>query len=251
MSILIGIIIGIIFSVSVIKYINTHGYPSLSKFLMFVAIAIAILSALLALGFSLVFSLLDPIRFRLTKQCNGCIFTFSNVNFSGFDLERAILIDSDISGASFRKTNLQKANLSAVRNSQSRRPDFQGANLRESNLSNASLPNVILANAQLQNANLQNADLIGAELSSANLQNANLFKIRLTNAHTLNADFRGADLRNAKMCFLSSSQMSLDRAKLQGARITISLGNSDFTLAQKKILKQRGAILGGSSELCY
>jgi uncharacterized protein YjbI with pentapeptide repeats len=251
MSILIGITIGIVASVLAIKYVNAFGYPSLLRFLMFIAIMVTILLALLALGFSLVFSLFDPIRFRFTKQCDGCVFTFSNVDFSGSKFERAILINSDISGANFRKTNLQKANLRAVRNSPGRRPNFQSANLRESNLSDASLPNIILANAQLQNANLQNADLFGAELSGANLQNANLFEIRLTNAHTLNTDFRGADLRNAKMCFLDSSHMRLDSAKLEGARITISQGNSDFTLAQKKMLKQRGAILGGPSELCY
>jgi hypothetical protein len=45
--------------------------------------------------------------------------------------------------------------------------------------------------------------------------------------------------------------LKLDGAKLQGARITIAPGNPDFTPAQKQELKQRGAIPGGASELCY
>lgn len=67
MLILIGIAIGIILSVSAMKYINLYGYPSLPQILLFTAIAIGILLSLLYIGFLLFFSLLDPIRFRLTK----------------------------------------------------------------------------------------------------------------------------------------------------------------------------------------
>lgn len=251
MLILIGIAIGVILAVSAMKYINLYGYPTLLQSLMGIAIAIGILCSLLFMGFLLFFSLLDPIRFRLTKQCTNCVFAFARPDFSDAEFEGANLRNSNISGANFRNTNLRKANLSGTSNTPGSRPNFQGANLRESNLINAGLPNVILANAQLQNANLQNAYLVNAELSGANLQNANLFGATLTNTKTVNADFSGADLRNAKMCFLSSNQIKLDGAKLDGARITILEGNPDFTPTQKQMLKQRGAILGGPSELCY
>ena len=250
MLILIGIAIGIILAVSAMKYINLYGYPSLPQILLFTAIAIGLLFSLLYLGFLLVFSQLDPIRFRLTKQCTNCVFAFARADFSNSELEGANLSNSNIDGASFRNANLKKANLSGTRNTQGN-PDFQGANLRESNFSDAGLQNIILANAQLQNANLQNAYLPYADLSGANLQNANLFGAKLTNAKTVNTDFTDADLRNAKMCFLSSNQIKLDGAKLEGARITILEGKPDFTPAQKQMLKQRGAILGGPSELCY
>lgn len=251
MLILIGIAIGVILSVSAMKYINLYGYPSLPQILLFTAIAIGILLSLLYIGFLLFFSLLDPIRFRLTKQCTDCVFAFVNADFSGGEFEGANLSNSNISGAIFRNANLKKANFSGMWNAAGRRPDFQGTNLRESNLTDAYLPNIILANAQLQNTNLQNADLQNADLNGTNLQNANLFGAKLTNAKTVNTDFTGADMRNAKMCFLSSNQIKLDGAKLEGARITILEGNPDFTPAQKQMLKQQGAILGGPSELCY
>ena len=251
MLILIVIAIGIIFSVSAMKYINLYGYPSLPQILLFTAIAIGILLSLLYIFFLLFFSQLDPMRFRLTKQCSHCVFAFANdTDFSGGEFEGSNLSNSNISGANFRNANLKKANLSGTSNTQGN-PDFQGANLRESNFSDAGLRNIILANAQLQNANLQNAYLPNADLSGTNLQNANLFGAILTNAKTVNTDFTDADLRNAKMCFLSSNQIKLDGAKLEGARITILEGNPDFTPAQKQMLKQRGAILGGPSELCY
>jgi uncharacterized protein YjbI with pentapeptide repeats len=88
-------------------------------------------------------------------------------------------------------------------------------------------------------------------LSGANLQKASLVGTKLTNATIDNTDFSDADLRDAKMCFLSSKQVKLDRAQLTGARITIAPGAIDFTPAQKQALKQRGAIPGGASELCY
>lgn len=249
--ILIGIAIGVILAVSAMKYINLYGYPSLPQILLFTAIAIGILLSLLYIGFLLVFSQLDPIRFRLTKQCNNCVFAFTNVDFSGGEFEGANVSNSNIVNVNFRNANLKKANLSGTRTSGGSPPDFQGANLRESNFSDAGLPHIILSNAQLQNANLQNAYLPLADLNGTNLQNANLFGATLRGAKTVNADFTGADLRNAKMCFLSSNQIKLDGAKLEGARITILDGNPDFTPAQKQMLKQRGAILGGPSELCY
>ncbi len=253
MLILIGIGIGVILTVSAMKYINLYGYPSLPQILLFTASAIGILLSLLYIGFLLIFSQLDPMRFRLTKQCTNCVFAFANdTDFSGGEFEGANLSDSNISGAKFRNANLKKANLSGTSNTKGGSPlDFQGANLRESNLTDAGLPHIILSNAQLQNANLQNAHLPHADLSGTNLQNANLFGAKLTNAKTVNTDFTDADLRNAKMCFLSSNQIKLDGAKLDGARITILEGNPDFTAAQKQMLKQRGAILGGPSELCY
>ncbi len=69
MLILIGIAIGVILAVSVMKYINLYGYPSLPQILLFTAIAIGLLLSLLYIGFLLVFSQLDPMRFRLTNQC--------------------------------------------------------------------------------------------------------------------------------------------------------------------------------------
>jgi Pentapeptide repeats (8 copies) len=134
MLILIGIAIGIILTVSAMKYINLYGYPSLPQILLFAAIAIGILLSLLYIGFLLIFSQLDPMRFRLTKQCANCVFTFTNADFSGGEFEGANLSNSNIASANFRNANLKKANLSSMRNSGGDRPDFQGANLRESNL---------------------------------------------------------------------------------------------------------------------
>jgi uncharacterized protein YjbI with pentapeptide repeats len=89
------------------------------------------------------------------------------------------------------------------------------------------------------------------KFSHANLEDVNLFAAKLINSTMMNTNFSGADLRNAKMCFLASNQIKLDGAKLEGARITILKGKSDFTSAEKQQLKERGAILSGSSELCY
>ena len=69
----------------------------------------------------------------------------------------AKLIDTDLTGADLKRTNLERAKL-------------QGADLKRTNLERARLKGADLRGADLQGANLERANLYGANLERAKLQ---------------------------------------------------------------------------------
>ena len=126
------------------------------------------------------------------------------------DLRRAILLQSNFSGASMVGAILIRAD--------ARQTMWVQANLRKADLSNglfmgaelcgADLREAILMNAFFAGADFREADLEGADLSGADLQEANLRHAKLLGAIFRGADLSGADLRGAS---------GLDAAALEGA----------------------------------
>lgn len=109
----------------------------------------------------------------------------SYVNFSGKNLEEAILYDANLYKANLQRANLKKANLKGV--------DLRGADLRGANLTGADLSGAKLTGALLDGANLGNANLTGADLKG----NQNLREVNLLNANLTNADLSETNLSNS------------------------------------------------------
>ena len=87
--------------------------------------------------------------------------SLSSRNFSGEDLEGAVLREID-----FHDSYFMGANLRCV--------DFSGANLSECFFNDAILDGACLANTSLRSAYLRNARLCGADLTGACLDQADL-----------------------------------------------------------------------------
>ena len=107
---------------------------------------------------------------------------------------------ADLSGASFRRTDMTGADLSGANLTN---VDFKETILVGANLSGANFTgelnhygglNVGLFNADLTNANLSNANLTLVNLNSANFTGANLTGANLTGVHTSSTIFKDADL---------------------------------------------------------
>lgn len=127
-------------------------------------------------------------------------------------MEKATLINSDLSGAVFIQANLKGANFNCdLRENESEilcsdlsSADFRGASLRNANLrntdlNNANLRNTGLSNTDLRNANLFNADLFNADLFNAKLRDANLVAANLSAANLFSADLSAANLDIANL----------------------------------------------------
>lgn len=101
---------------------------------------------------------------------------FSNVDFTGANLEDADLWCANLYGANLQCANLRRANLA-------------GINLTKANLSGADL-----GGADLYGADLTGADLHAADLSEVNLQYAQLFQTNLQNAGLYRANLSYSSL---------------------------------------------------------
>jgi uncharacterized protein YjbI with pentapeptide repeats len=89
--------------------------------------------------------------------------------FNLSDVDRALMLAKDLSGADLSEANLYEADLSGA--------DLSGADLSFANLTDANL-----SGANLIKANLIKADLNGANLNGANLNRAMLYETDLSNA---------------------------------------------------------------------
>jgi len=130
-----------------------------------------------------------------------------------------VLEQTDLSGISFRNTNLNQANLKNSRFASAGEDgrletfddwisDLSGADLTEADLTGAFFSNTLLKytnflKANLNKANFSKADLTGANFSNAqllgsNLQQANLTDAKFTGAQLVSADLSKANLRKAR-----------------------------------------------------
>lgn len=116
---------------------------------------------------------------------------FSGSIMSRVDLERAFLIDTNmslayLSGANLTGAHLTGANLTSARLNSSRLvgADLSHASLKDANLRGANLENCDFSNADLQGADLTGANLRGAILSSANFSEADITGIQFDETET-------------------------------------------------------------------
>ncbi|WP_027254904.1 pentapeptide repeat-containing protein [Planktothrix agardhii] len=143
-----------------------------------------------------------------------------------------VLEQTDLSGISFKNTNLNQANL---KNSRFASPgndgrletfddwisDLSGADLTEADLTGAFLSNTLLKytnflKANLNKANLSKADLTGANFSNAQLLGSNLQQANLTDVKFTGAELASADLSNANLRMARFTEAKAPGANFQG-----------------------------------
>jgi uncharacterized protein YjbI with pentapeptide repeats len=125
-------------------------------------------------------ALLDDARLQgMNKRYQGVVET----DFSGADLTRATLKNSNLSGARFTNAILRRA-------------DLTRCNLSGADFSGADLTDASLAFANLSGATLRHASLVGTLLSGANLERAVLDGADLTLATLSGVRLVGADVGN-------------------------------------------------------
>jgi hypothetical protein len=142
------------------------------------------------------------------------------IDLSGGNLERMVLIGADLSGvllsgarldfADLTGANLSGAELSGARLSHSR---LSGARLTLANLEDARLPFI-----DAENTDFRGACLSGAFMEDANLKGANLSNTQLNGAMLAHANLRDATLEYADLSGANLSAVDLDRAFVANAR---------------------------------
>jgi serine/threonine protein kinase, bacterial len=103
-------------------------------------------------------------------------------DFADLSLEKARMVRTDLSNATFHRANLRQANFtgSILIGADFGRAGLARASLRDTNLTKAYLSNADLEEADLRGADLRNAYLLNANLRGANLGGANLTGAKLS-----------------------------------------------------------------------
>jgi uncharacterized protein YjbI with pentapeptide repeats len=122
-------------------------------------------------------------------------------SFSRAVLDRAAMMNADLSMCLFGEASLVDANLSrAVTNSAYfGRANLRGAVLELVRAANAVFDNADLTDSQLLGAFLRKASFVGANLTGANLMGANLMGANLESAHLQGANFERANFEGASL----------------------------------------------------
>lgn len=123
------------------------------------------------------------------------------------NLERAVLLNADLSGVNLRRANLREARL-------------DGADVSVADLGGADLSGASLVRANLRQANLREAFLGGADLSGADLNGADLNGANLRQANLIETSLGGADLRDTSLVGADLSGADLAGARLLGADLS-------------------------------
>lgn len=134
------------------------------------------------------------------------------VNLAGSDLLRVNASGADISQASLTETNWESAYLKDINFSESL---LMSANFEEANLHGAKLNNANLKETQWMDANLSDADLIEANLEGADLSRTNLSYSRLYDANLRNTNLRGTCFDETRVL-----RTEVSGANLEGALIS-------------------------------
>ncbi len=100
-------------------------------------------------------------------------------DFGDLSLEKARMVKTDLSNATFHRANLRQANFTG---SILVAADFGRASLAKASLRDTNLTRAYLSNADLEDADLRGADLRNAYLLNANLRGTNLGGANLTGA---------------------------------------------------------------------
>ena len=126
---------------------------------------------------------------------------FSSASLTGIVMSRSKLVEadfshSDLAGASFQGANLSQAKLNGAN---LREAKMQRAILIKTNLGGASMMMCDLREANLQSAYMSKADLSGANLSGANLKGAYLSQANLNGTNLCGADLKGAKISDEQL----------------------------------------------------
>lgn len=163
-----------------------------------------------------------------TPDCIGA-------NLVGWDLEGAILRNSDFVEANLRGATLNAADLYNA--------DFSGANLNGVNFQNANLRSTRLIGALLTGADFRGAEFGDTDLRGADLKEADLTRADLTRTHLQGVIFDNAKLVEAKLAGKNLAGLSLVQADLTGA----DLSNTDLSGSRLSGSNLSGARLTGSN----
>jgi uncharacterized protein YjbI with pentapeptide repeats len=127
-------------------------------------------------GSSFAHAMLDDARLQgMNKRHHGVV----GIDFSGADMTRATLKNSNLNGARFTNAILRRADLTRCNLSGA---DLTGADLTEASLAGANLSGATLRYASLVSAVLSGANLEGAVLEGADMTLATLNGVRLGGA---------------------------------------------------------------------
>lgn len=165
-----------------------------------------------------------PARGRLPDLSRARL---SGAAWPGVDLRRALLNETDLTGADLAEAALDgaKAKLAVFRGAglggatlhgiRADHADFSGANLSQVGAKRARFRSALFCSAQLNAADLSGSDFTRADFSHARLPAARFVHADLSQAVFDEADLSGADLGLSRL-----RKARLSRANLSGARLT-------------------------------
>ena len=145
----------------------------------------------------------DDTNFNLPKN------DLSNMDLSGIDMTRLILIKADLSYSNLANTDFTDANLA-------------GVDLSDRDMTGTVLTRADLSYSNLNGVNLANKDMTGTVLIGADLTDANLAGVDLSDRDMSRTILRGVDLSNK----------DLSDTILRGADLTDAVLPSDYLTAK-------------------
>ena len=149
------------------------------------------------------------------------------------DFSRAIGLQCELSGSTFRNSKFSKATFTEssfskaklsgcnLRGASLHGADFTLADLEKTKLQGAYLENACFDRANLAGASMVKAILINANLKDANLENANLEETNLSHADLHKANLKGAKLNRSLVHGVAAWNLQLD-AKTEQSELYIS-----------------------------
>ncbi|VXD22792.1 Pentapeptide repeat protein [Planktothrix serta PCC 8927] len=161
----------------------------------------------------------------------------TGANLTGVNLSWAVLNQTQLVGACFRRadlrnivltrSNLNQSNLSGanltkadLRFATLKQADLNWAILIEADLSNTDLTGAKLDQINLEQAKLNHALLMGTELMEANLTRASLISANLTKANLRESRLSGANLKDAILTQANLTEADLNGAMLRSANLS-------------------------------
>ena len=195
--------------------ILTSAKPSLEmenlpRFIIALAVAIAIIIHILLIGIPLALLNFYVARCSLKGESKYALFRgiiLYLVAIGGTRFCSADLTDADFTEANLKSSNFRKANLIRTDWSDVQKLDY--ARVGETYLKNVPLRQLLLT-GEGQNQNYDRQDLRGVNLQGANL----------TNASFIDTDLSQADLQEANLFEAKLVQTNLDKANLSNANLT-------------------------------
>jgi uncharacterized protein YjbI with pentapeptide repeats len=172
----------------------------------------------------------------LANEVNFTGFNLQRAKFNNADLTNANLSNTDLTGANFSNATLTKIELKGVDLTGAKFDwaVFKGADLTDANLTKADLTGARFEQAVFTNTDLTNADLTNADLretidlkSAKSIENSILTNAQLQGLELQGVNFQGVELKGANL-----TGVDLTGADLTGVDLTEATG-----LTQEQINK--------------
>lgn len=143
----------------------------------------------------------DLETYKLTKTCNGCDLSSSNLSCPYTDLRQSRLNNSNLSyvtfAGNFSNSSFQNSRLVKSHIKFDSKLYFQNTNFNQANLSQTDFPNTIFSNSSFIDADLSSANLANSDLSSCDFTNANFMGVNLNNTNLENSNISTQQLSDA------------------------------------------------------